>query len=132
MFESLIRRLSREPSAPPVPGAAFERRQLAVAALLVEAAHIDRHAGRQERDAVGRLLRELGARHQVLCVTHLPQVAACGDHHYEVSKATRQGATLSNIQLLSADGRIDEVARMLGGLKITNTTRQHAREMLSL
>lgn len=58
MFERLIRRLSRAPSAPPVAEAAFERRQLAVAALLVEAAHIDRHIGRDERDAVARLLRE--------------------------------------------------------------------------
>lgn len=58
MFETLIRRLSREPSAPPLAHAAFERRQLAVAALLVEAAHIDRHAGPGERGAVARLLRE--------------------------------------------------------------------------
>ncbi len=58
MFESLIRRLSREPGAPPLADAAFERRQLAVAALLVEAAHIDRHAGHDERGAVARLLRE--------------------------------------------------------------------------
>ena len=58
MFESLIRRLSSEPSAPPALGEAFERRQLAVAALLVEAAHIDRNAGRDERAAVARLLRD--------------------------------------------------------------------------
>ena len=69
--------------------------------------------------------------HQVLCVTHLPQVAARGVHHYEVKKSTTQLSTLSLIQALDEQGRINEVARMLGGLKITETTRKHAREMLA-
>lgn len=93
---------------------------------------VDTGVGGAVAEVVGRLLRELGRRHQVLCVTHLPQVAACGDHHYEVSKATHGGATLSQIQLLNDPARVDEIARMLGGLKITDTTRRHAREMLSL
>lgn len=127
------------PLAKVASGGELARLSLALSVIASQAARVptlifdevDTGVGGAVAEVVGRLLRELGTRHQVLCVTHLPQVAACGDHHYEVSKATRQGATLSNIQLLSADARIDEVARMLGGLKITNTTRQHAREMLS-
>src|SRR5690606_22725295 len=128
------------PLAKVASGGELARLSLALSVIASQAARVptlifdevDTGVGGAVAEVVGRLLRELGARHQVLCVTHLPQVAACGDHHYEVSKATREGATLSNIRLLSADGRIDEVARMLGGLKITNTTREHAREMLAL
>ena len=127
------------PLAKVASGGELARLSLALSVIASQAARVptlifdevDTGVGGAVAEVVGRLLRELGARHQVLCVTHLPQVAACGDHHYEVSKATRKGATLSNIQLLNADARVDEVARMLGGLKITNTTRQHAREMLS-
>ena len=64
-------------------------------------------------------------------ITHLPQVAALGRHHLRVSKAVVGDQTLSTIALLSADDRIEEVARMLGGIEITDTTRQHAKEMLS-
>jgi len=67
----------------------------------------------------------------VLCVTHLPQVAACGKHHYRVAKATHRGTTTSTITLLDAAARTEEIARMLGGLNITATTRRHAREMLA-
>ena len=79
---------------------------------------------------VGQLLKSLGQRHQVLCVTHLPQVASCGTHHFKVSKTQTHGVTASRIDKLSASDRIEEVARMLGGLNITGTTRQHAAEML--
>jgi DNA repair protein RecN (Recombination protein N) len=79
---------------------------------------------------VGRLLQELGERHQVLCVTHLPQVAARGNHHYQVSKQPSDNGTVSRIQALDFDARAQEIARMLGGLTITETTRRHAREML--
>jgi DNA repair protein RecN (Recombination protein N) len=92
---------------------------------------VDTGVGGAVAEVVGRLLRELGERHQVLCVTHLPQVAARGVHHYEVKKSTTQLSTLSLIQALDEQGRINEVARMLGGLKITETTRKHAREMLA-
>jgi len=81
-------------------------------------------------EVVGRLLRELGERHQVLCVTHLPQVAACAAHHFQVSKSTTEGATSTAILALDEAARVDEIARMLGGLTITDTTRKHAREML--
>jgi DNA repair protein RecN (Recombination protein N) len=81
-------------------------------------------------EKVGRLLRDLGQRSQVLCVTHLPQVAACADQHAVVSKHTTNGLTLSRVSMLDRRGRIDEIARMLGGVDITATTRRHAQEML--
>jgi DNA repair protein RecN (Recombination protein N) len=81
-------------------------------------------------EIVGRLLHELGAERQVLCVTHLPQVAAQADWQWQVSKAQRDGVTLSAIQPLDAAGRVQEIARMLGGVDITEITRQHASELL--
>jgi DNA repair protein RecN (Recombination protein N) len=91
---------------------------------------VDSGVGGAVAEVVGRLLGELGQRHQVLCVTHLPQVAARGGAHYQVSKAEKSGTTHSRIVELDADARVEEIARMLGGIKITATTRQHAREML--
>ena len=81
---------------------------------------------------VGHKLWNLGRQHQVLCVTHLPQVAAQANHQWQVSKETHGGKTLSSIRALNGEERIEEVARMLGGAKITDTTRKHAREMLGL
>ncbi|MDR0776511.1 MAG: DNA repair protein RecN [Azonexus sp.] len=81
-------------------------------------------------EIVGRLLHELGGERQVLCVTHLPQVAAQADWQWQVSKAQRDGVTLSAIQPLDAAGRVQEIARMLGGVDITEITRQHASELL--
>ena len=81
-------------------------------------------------ETVGRLLKNLGASRQVLCITHLPQVAALGEHHLQVSKIQENNQVLSQIHPLSSPQRIDEIARMLGGVTITDTTRQHAREML--
>lgn len=81
-------------------------------------------------EVVGRLLHELGTRHQVLCVTHLPQVAACGNTHFQVSKSQVGKSTVSRITPLTTEGRVDELSRLLGGIEITDTTRRHAREML--
>ncbi len=91
---------------------------------------VDTGVGGAVAEVVGRLLRELGNLHQVLCVTHLPQVAACGNVHLRVDKQQDTGAARSELTLLDRAGRIDEVARMLGGIEITATTRKHAREML--
>src|SRR5690606_14613650 len=91
---------------------------------------VDSGVGGAVAEVVGKLLRELGDRHQVLCVTYLPQVAACGTAQYRVSKTETAGATRSHIAELDADERVEEIARMLGGIKITATTRDHAREML--
>lgn len=79
---------------------------------------------------VGRLLRELGNDNQVLCVTHLPQVAAQGHTHLHVNKQTSKKQTHTDIAELSQDEKVAEVARMLGGLKITEQTLAHARELL--
>jgi len=68
---------------------------------------------------------------QVLAVTHLPQVAACADQHWVVSKSLVDGNTLSTVTPVAGEHRVREIARMLGGVKITETTRQHAREMLA-
>ncbi len=81
-------------------------------------------------EIVGGLLKDVGAQHQVLCITHLPQVAAQGNHHLRVSKETHNGATLSRIETLDKKARIEEIARMLGGVEITAKTRAHAAEML--
>lgn len=92
---------------------------------------VDSGVGGAVAEAVGKLLRELGERHQVLCVTHLPQVAACGNNQFLVSKTESRGTTRSRIEELDDGARVEEIARMLGGIKLTATTREHAREMLA-
>ncbi|MFM1978454.1 MAG: hypothetical protein RLZZ151_969, partial [Pseudomonadota bacterium] len=82
-------------------------------------------------EIVGQLLKQLGADRQVLVITHLPQVAAQGKQHLNVKKVQRDQTTLSTIEMLDQGARIEEIARMLGGVEITETTRQHAKEMLS-
>ena len=82
-------------------------------------------------EIVGQLLRQLGQERQVLCVTHLPQVAACANWQWQVSKYSDQGSIRSRVELLDDTGRTEEIARMLGGVEITAITRQHAQEMLA-
>lgn len=81
-------------------------------------------------EIVGQLLKQLGEKRQILVITHLPQVAAQGEQHLRVSKSEISGQTLSRIEQLPEVARIEEVARMLGGVDITETTRKHATEML--
>jgi DNA repair protein RecN (Recombination protein N) len=83
-------------------------------------------------EVVGKLLKQLGSNRQVLVITHLPQVAAQAAQHLQVSKTQVGGATLSHIQVLSQTERVEEIARMLGGIQITETTRSHAKEMLGV
>ncbi|WP_334029220.1 DNA repair protein RecN [Burkholderia orbicola] len=93
---------------------------------------VDTGIGGGVAEVVGRLLHQLGRDRQVLCVTHLPQVAARGDHHFQVAKGTdERGGTVSSVVALDKASRVEEVARMLGGLEITATTRKHAKEMLA-
>jgi DNA repair protein RecN (Recombination protein N) len=93
---------------------------------------VDAGIGGAVAETVGRLLKQLGQMRQVLCVTHLPQVAARGDQHFVVSKTLDgAGKPVSRIAALDRKARVDELARMLGGLEITDTTRKHAREMLA-
>lgn len=91
---------------------------------------VDAGIGGGVAEILGRMLAALGAERQVLCVTHLPQVAACAGTHYSVSKAKKAGAVVSQVRQLKPAERVDEVARMLGGVTITETTRRHAEEML--
>lgn len=91
---------------------------------------VDSGIGGRVAEIVGHLLKQLGKAYQVLCVTHLPQVAAAADHQWQVSKAVEHGVTLSHIAVLDGEQRVEEIARMLGGVKITETTRKHAAEML--
>jgi DNA repair protein RecN (Recombination protein N) len=93
---------------------------------------VDSGIGGGVAEVVGRLLKRLGQDRQVLCVTHLPQVAAQGNQHFEVSKNSDGGKTVSNIERLDNDARVEEIARMLGGIELTATTRKHARELLAL
>jgi len=92
---------------------------------------VDVGIGGSVAEAVGRRLAKLGATRQVLVITHLPQVAARGSQHLRVARQANGGFVSSNIELLDAGARVEEIARMLGGLKITATTRQHAAEMLA-
>jgi DNA repair protein RecN (Recombination protein N) len=91
---------------------------------------VDAGIGGRVAEIVGQLLQQVGSARQVMCVTHLPQVAARGDQHWRVSKGNVGGAVRSRIDVLDQAGRVDELARMLGGVKITDTTRKHAQEML--
>ena len=91
---------------------------------------VDAGIGGAVAETVGKLLHQLGQSHQILCVTHLPQVAAQGNHHLKVSKSQNGEKTVSQVQILGRAERVEEVARMLGGATITDTTRRHARELL--
>ena len=91
---------------------------------------VDAGIGGAVAETVGKLLHQLGQSHQILCVTHLPQVAAQGNHHLKVSKSQSADKTVSQVQALGRSERVEEVARMLGGATITDTTRRHARELL--
>jgi DNA repair protein RecN (Recombination protein N) len=93
---------------------------------------IDAGVGGAVAETVGRLMKQLGRDRQVLAVTHLPQVAACADHHFVVSKQLRDGLTLSEVNAVGGEVRVAEVARMLGGERLSNTSLAHAQEMLSV
>jgi len=93
---------------------------------------VDSGIGGRVAEIVGHLLKQLGRTYQVLCVTHLPQVAAVADQQWQVIKAVENGVTLSQIGVLEGEQRIAEIARMLGGVTITETTRRHAAEMLGM
>jgi DNA repair protein RecN (Recombination protein N) len=91
---------------------------------------VDSGVGGAVAETVGRLLRQLGLDRQVLAVTHLPQVAACADHHMLVSKQLQGALTLSTVTAIVGEQRVGEIARMLGGEKLSNTSLAHAKEML--
>jgi DNA repair protein RecN (Recombination protein N) len=91
---------------------------------------VDSGVGGAVAETVGRLMQQLGVDRQVLAVTHLPQVAACADHHLVVSKQMQGQTTLSSVAAVVGEQRVGEIARMLGGEKLSSTTLAHAKEML--
>ncbi|NLT23659.1 MAG: DNA repair protein RecN [Syntrophorhabdus sp.] len=91
---------------------------------------VDAGIGGRVADMVGRRLKDLSGTHQVLCITHLPQIAAYGDRHFLVEKQVKDGRTTTAIHELAAEERVQELARMLGGATITDITIKRAREML--
>jgi len=92
---------------------------------------VDSGIGGAVAEVVGRKLRALGEQRQVMCVTHLPQVAAQGHRHFQVSKAVNGSSTHSAVNALDDKARVEEVARMLGGVEISKETRANARQMLA-
>ncbi len=131
--------------APPRPlaktasGGELSRIALAIETVTTEVAQVptlifdevDAGIGGGVAEIVGRMLKTLGERHQVMCVTHLPQVAASAAQQWRVAKHMRDGRAASSVELLGARERIEEIARMLGGVKITDLTRKHAAELLA-
>lgn len=91
---------------------------------------VDSGIGGATAEVVGERLRDVARHHQVLCITHLPQIACFGDRHYRVAKSVIGERTTSQVEVLSEAGRLEEIARMLGGVDVTDRTRAHAREML--
>jgi DNA repair protein RecN (Recombination protein N) len=137
--------VSVNPGHPPRPiskvasGGELSRISLAIQVAALEAKtvstlifdEVDTGVGGAVAEIVGQKLRLLGRDRQVFCVTHLPQVAVQGHQHFRVEKKVLEGLTLSTVVELTAAEREEEVARMLGGVKVTEQTRAHAREMLA-
>ncbi len=130
--------LAPQPLAKVASGGELSRISLAIQVITAKAAavptlifdEVDAGIGGAVAEVVGRNLRALGARRQILCVTHLPQVAAQAEHQWSVAKTTANGVTRSRVAVLDGAGRVEEIARMLGGVEITATTRKAAAEML--
>jgi DNA repair protein RecN (Recombination protein N) len=91
---------------------------------------VDSGIGGAMAEVVGRKLKELSQHHQVICVTHLPQIACFADQHHSVRKEVKSGRTTTLVDQLDKESVVGEIARMLGGVKVTEKTRAHAREMI--
>ncbi len=136
--------VATNPGQPPQPisriasGGELSRIALAIRVIAAEGTvvpslvfdEVDTGVGGGVAEIVGRCLRQLGTNRQVLCVTHLPQVASQADAHLRVNKVTDGKATRTRIHRLDRRETVEEIARMLGGVEITETTREHAREMM--
>ena len=110
-------------------GAAARTASASVGTLIFD--EIDAGVGGTVADSVGRLMKRLGRHVQVMAVTHLPQVAACGDHHFVVAKRSIGGNTTSQVTPVAGEGRVAEVARMLGGERSSGTSLAHAQELIA-
>jgi len=136
--------ISANPGQPPIPlsrvasGGELSRMSLSIQVIASDGSaiptmifdEVDSGVGGGIAEMVGLKLRELGETRQVFCVTHLPQVASLADHHFRIFKISDGKSTKTSVTHLSDDERIDELARMLGGVEITTRTRDHAAEML--
>jgi DNA repair protein RecN (Recombination protein N) len=130
--------MAPQPLAKVASGGELSRLSLAVQTVASQVAQVptlifdevDAGIGGRVAEIVGKMLKQLGGRHQVMCITHLPQVAASADQQWQVTKGTANGKVLSKVTVLDKEQRVEEIARMLGGVKITETTRKHAAEML--
>ena len=91
---------------------------------------VDAGIGGRIAEMVGQKIRALSGSHQIICITHLPQIAKYADHHYKIEKLVDGGRTRTEIRQIDESDRVEELARMLGGVKITDKTLEHAREML--
>jgi DNA repair protein RecN (Recombination protein N) len=137
--------ISANPGTPPQPlarvasGGELSRMSLAIQVIASDGSaiptmvfdEVDSGVGGGVAEMVGRRLQQLGAKRQALCVTHLPQVASLADHHIHISKVSDGKSTRTGVRMLGDEERIDELARMLGGVEITVKTREHAAEMLA-
>jgi DNA repair protein RecN (Recombination protein N) len=112
----------------PSPAKARSTRAAAQRTMVFD--EIDTGIGGRAAEAVGKKLKSLARSNQVLCVTHLPQIATFADHHYVIEKKERSGRTRTTIRLVSGEERTEEVARMLSGAKLTDTSRKHAEQMI--
>lgn len=136
--------ISTNPGQPPkainkvASGGELSRISLAIQVIVAQSStiptlvfdEVDVGIGGGTAQIVGRLLKSLGKDGQIICVTHLPQVASQGEHHYFISKKEVDGKVKSSIDLLDENARTEEIARMLGGIKMTEQTLAHAKEML--
>ena len=143
-LENIIFLVAGHPGSTPRPvgkvasGGELSRIALAIAVTTSELGtaqtlifdEVDSGVGGAVAETVGRLMKQLGHDRQVLAVTHLPQVASCADHHLLVSKQSDTRGTWSEVSALKPEARVNEIARMLGGEKLSDTTLAHAREML--
>ena len=128
----------RSPLAKVASGGELSRMSLAIQVIASDGSQIptmvfdevDSGVGGGVAEMVGLRLRELGETRQVFCVTHLPQVASLGNHHFRIMKISDGKSTRTGVTELGDDERIEEIARMLGGVEITQRTRDHAAEML--
>jgi len=132
--------MAPQPLAKVASGGELSRLSLAVQTVASRVAQVptlifdevDAGIGGRVAEIVGKMLGQLGRQHQVMCITHLPQVAATADQQWQVAKSTANGRVLSRVTVLDKSQRVEEIARMLGGVKITETTRKHAAEMLGV
>jgi DNA repair protein RecN (Recombination protein N) len=130
--------MAPQPLAKVASGGELSRLSLAVQTVASRVAQVptlifdevDAGIGGRVAEIVGKMLGQLGRKHQVMCITHLPQVAATADQQWQVAKSSASGKVLSKVTVLDPGQRVEEIARMLGGVKITETTRKHAAEML--